>query len=76
MALRDESKSISGSTKSKSMSKRKSLKNGDSLRDQVNIVIPELSSSNEHDHDGDDDDDSSSSSTQLSDDESGVFDTR
>ena len=76
MALRDESKSISGSTKSKSMSKRKSLKNGDSLRDQVNIVIPELSSSNEHDHDDDDDDDSSSSSTQLSDDESGVFDTR
>ena len=75
MALRDESKSISGSTKSKSMSKRKSLTNGDSLRDQLHIVIPELSSSNEHDHD-DDDDDSSSSSTQLSDDESGVFDTR
>lgn len=71
MQLQDGNKSTSDSTKSRSSPKKKST-NGDSLRNQLHVNIPELSSSNEQD----DDDDSSSSSTPLSDDESGVFDTR
>lgn len=79
MPLKNAQKSSnehSTATKSPATSKKKSH-NGDSLRNELQGMIPELSSSNGKQN-GNDDSSSSSSSSSIasSDDESGVFDTR
>jgi hypothetical protein len=74
MPLKNENKSSndpSTSNKSHKSSKKKSV-NGDSLRNELQGIIPDLSSSNEQQNA----ENNSSSSTASSDDESGVFDTR
>ena len=79
MPLRNENKSLndtSPSTKSRTSSKKKH-NNGDSLRNEVHGMIPELSSpSNEQQNGENGSANSTSSSIPSSDDESGVFDTR
>jgi hypothetical protein len=81
MSLKNESKlpfSTSSRTTSDLLMNKKPI-NGDSLRNEVQDMILDLSSSNEKDEDGDDLFEapaSSSSSTASSDDENGVFDAR
>jgi hypothetical protein len=58
------------------MSLKKKAVNGDSLRNELQGAIPELSSSNEHENGESSSSETTSSSTPSSDDESGVFDTR
>ena len=82
MPLQNEHKSSSEhstTNKSQATSKKKQP-NGDSLRNELQGMIPELSSSNgqhnAHDPSSSSSTSSSSSSIPSSDDESGVFDTR
>ncbi len=78
MPLKNENKSSNESTTNKSRtSSKKKLVNGDSLRNELHGMIPDLSSSNEHKKAENNSLSSTSSSlTPSSDDESGVFDTR
>ncbi len=74
MPLKNENKSSnepSTTNKSRTSSKKKH-QNGDSLRNELHVMIPDLSSSNDQNNAAE----NSSSSTPSSDDESGVFDTR
>jgi hypothetical protein len=73
MSLKNENKSSNDPSTSNKSSKKKSV-NGDSLRNELQGMIPDLSSSNEQQNG--ENNSSSSSSTPSSDDESGVFDTR
>jgi hypothetical protein len=78
MPLRNENKSsneTSATTKSPASSKKKPA-NGDSLRNELHGMIPDLSSSNDQKNRENNASSSTSSSTPSSDDESGVFDTR
>ena len=81
MPLKNAQKSSnehSTATKSPVTSKKKS-QNGDSLRNELQGMIPELSSSNGQQNGNEDPSSSSTSSSSSivsSDDESGVFDTR
>jgi hypothetical protein len=79
MALRDGNKSSSDPSmihKSRISSKKK-FGNGDSLRNELHGMIPDLSSSNgPQNEENNNSSDSTSSSAPSSDDESGVFDTR
>ncbi|UJR36098.1 hypothetical protein I4U23_028833 [Adineta vaga] len=58
------------------MALKKKIANGDSLRNELQGTIPDLSSSNEQQNGEDSSSDTTSSSIPSSDDESGVFDTR
>jgi hypothetical protein len=76
MPLNNETKSStdpSSASKSRASHKKKPT-NGDSLRNELQGMIPELSSPSSEQQNGGDI--SSSSSIPSSDDESGVFDTR
>ena len=80
MPLKNENKSsndgsATGMRKLHLSSKKKTV-NGDSLRNEIQGMIPELSSSNEQQNGDDSSSDTTSSSIPSSDDESGVFDTR
>lgn len=78
MPLRNENKSStdpSSTNKSRTSSKKKPS-NGDSLRNELHGMIPDLSSSNGQKNVENHSLSSSSSSAPSSDDESGVFDTR
>lgn len=76
MVLSSESKSAHKTTTNTkyNIKNRKKVNNGDSLRQQVHGMIPDLSSSNESPKDNDGDCDLSSADS--SDDEGGVFDAR
>jgi len=78
MPLKNENKSSnepSLTNKSRVSSKKKPA-NGDSLRNELHGMIPDLSSSNERNNRENNSSSSTSSSIPSSDDESGVFDTR
>ena len=79
MPLKNENKSSTDPslTNKSRISSKKKRNNGDSLRNELHGMIPELSSSsNEQQNRDNQSSNSSSSSTPSSDDESGVFDTR
>ncbi|CAF2775368.1 unnamed protein product [Rotaria sp. Silwood2] len=78
MSLKNENKSSNDSpaaNKSSTPSKNKPI-NSDSLRNQLHVMIPDLSISKVQENQDDNSSSSTSSSTPSSDDESGVFDTR
>ena len=78
MPLKNGTKLSNSTSTTKSMpSLKKKLVNGDSLREELHGMIPDLSSSNEEDlEENESSEDSPSSSTPSSDDEGGVFDAR